>query len=66
MTSGKLFPLKVWGLGVAISTGGWFCYGRFGAIRVLSVWGFTLSDMRETFPIGGSEGERVCAGGGYF
>ena len=30
-------------------------------VRVLSVWGFTISDMGEFFSIGVSEGGRVCA-----
>ena len=63
ITDGKLFPLKVQGCGVSITTGGLLFIGIFGAVRVLSVWGFTIYDMGEKFPIGRTEGRRVCAGG---
>ena len=55
---------KVQGCGVSIITGALFCSGIFGAIRVLSVWELTLSNIGYKFPIGGSEVVRVCAGGG--
>ena len=61
--SGKFFPLELQGCGVATTTRGLFCYRIFGDEGVLSVLGFTLSDMGYKFPIGVSEGGRVFSGG---
>ena len=65
ITSEKLFPLKVQVCGVAITTGGLLCSDIFGALRVFSVWGFTLYEMGDKFPIGESEGGIVCSDGGF-
>ena len=62
----KLFPLKVWGCRLYITTGGLFCSVIFGALRVLSVWGFTLFEMGDNFPIDGSEGGKICADMGFY
>ena len=51
ITSGKLFPLKVRGCEVAITTGGSLCSWRFGALRLLFVWGFTFSSLGEKFQL---------------
>ena len=57
-------PFKVQGCGVDIIARALFCSGIFGAIIVLSVWSFKLSNIGYKFPMGGSEVVRVCAGGG--
>ena len=59
----KTNPLKVRGCGLAITTRRLFCSSRFGAVRLLYVWGFTLSDIGDKFKIGVSEGGIVCVGG---
>ena len=53
MNYNNLFTLKLKGSRVAITTGQLFCYQRFGAVRVFSVWIFTISDIGDKFPIGG-------------
>ena len=63
ITSGKVFPLRVLGCVVYIKTGGLFCSGIFGAVRVLYIWVFTIYDMEEKNATDVSEGGRVCAGG---
>ena len=60
----KIYSFKIQGCGVDITARALFCSGIFGAIIVLSVLGFTLSNIGYKFPIGGSEVVRVCASGG--
>ena len=46
-----MFFLKLQRCGVAITTGGSFSSGWFGAIRVFYVWKFTLYNMGEIFQL---------------
>ena len=65
INSGKFFPFKLIGCVVAITTERLFFSGIFGAVRVLSVWGLTLSYMVDKCPISVSEGGRFFSGGGF-
>ena len=60
----KISSFKVQGRGVDITDRALLCSVIFGAIIVLSVWEFTLSNIGYKFQMGGSEVVIVCAGGG--
>ena len=63
INSENLFPIKVRGCELAITTIWLFCSGEFGAIILFYVWGFTIYEVGDKFTIGVSEGGRFCAGG---
>ena len=59
----QLFPLKLLGCGLHITTRLLFCSRIFGAVRIFSVWGFTLYEMGGKLLIYGSGGENIYTSG---